>query len=260
MLPVPRPLHFVLASSNHGTLIVNRNDSYKGIGLGHQIFEKSCFDPTEVESVLGTLAIRREFFGDGVVAIDGGANVGVHTVEWARAMFGWGRVISFEAQERIYYALAGNIAINNCFNATAHHAALGGEEGSINVPLVDYGQASSFGSLELRPSQQNEFIGQQVDYSVAGTRKTRMTTIDSLALSRLDFIKLDIEGMEIEALAGAIKSIDTHKPMILLETLKSDAAVLRGWLQQRGYECFEQGINLLAVHASDPALPRLQLP
>jgi FkbM family methyltransferase len=51
------------------------------------------------------------------VAIDCGANIGTHTIEWAKKMTGWGAVIGIEAQERIFYALAGNIAINNCFNA-----------------------------------------------------------------------------------------------------------------------------------------------
>ena len=79
--------------------------------------------------------LRRRFHGDGVVAIDCGANIGVHTVEWAIAMTGWGSVVAIEAQERIYYALAGNIAINNCFNAIAH--ARGGivrDSGVMGIP------------------------------------------------------------------------------------------------------------------------------
>src|SRR5260370_16749261 len=39
------------------------------------------------------------------------------TIEWAKRMTGWGSVLAIEAQERIYYALAGNIALNNCFNS-----------------------------------------------------------------------------------------------------------------------------------------------
>jgi FkbM family methyltransferase len=62
---------------------------------------------------------RREFYGNGVVAIDCGANCGVHIIEWSRHMFGWGRVIAIEAQEKIYYALCGNIVINNCLNTKA---------------------------------------------------------------------------------------------------------------------------------------------
>jgi FkbM family methyltransferase len=257
-----RPLPFVLASSNHGTMIVNRNDyqmvsENAGYGVGYQIFENSCFDPEEVGLALGLLTIRREMFGDGVIGIDGGANIGVHTIEWAKHMHGWGRAIAVEAQERVFYALAGNIAINNCFNAAAHYAALGAEEGTLTIPRIDYGRPSSFGSLELRKSSKNEFIGQEVDYSAAGGKQVKMMTIDGLGLSRLDFIKLDIEGMELEALAGAVESIRAHKPIMLIETIKTDVAALQDFLGKHGYRHFQHGINLVAVHAEDPSLPRV---
>jgi len=174
MRNVGRTLAFVLASSNHGAMIVNRFDYQmtgpgRGFGVGFQILERGCFDPQEVELAIQLLELRRIHNGDGVVAIDCGANIGVHTLEWAIAMTGWGSVVSIEAQERIYYALAGNIAINNCFNAIAMHGAVSAEAGNMKIPMPDYTTASSFGSLELRQSATNEFIGQKIDYSEANT-------------------------------------------------------------------------------------------
>ena len=52
-------------------------------------------------------------------------------------MTGWGSIEAFEPQERIYYALAGNIAINNLFNARAIFAAVGETDGWITVPHID---------------------------------------------------------------------------------------------------------------------------
>jgi FkbM family methyltransferase len=83
---------------------------------------------------VSVLNLRRQYFKDGVFAIDCGANIGIHTVEWAKCMTGWGSVLAIEAQERIYYALAGNIAINNCFNAVAFHAAITDKPGVIMMP------------------------------------------------------------------------------------------------------------------------------
>lgn len=251
-------LAFVLTSSNHGTMIVNRFDYRmvgpdRGYGVGFQILETAAFDPGEVKIALELLALRRKHFGDGVIAVDCGANIGVHTVEWASAMTGWGSVIAIEAQERIYYALAGNIAINNCFNALAVNAAVSSETGTMQIPNPNYFLPSSFGSLELRQRPGNEFIGQPIDYA-DNTVLVRKMTLDELNLPRVDFIKIDIEGMEMEALAGARETIRKYRPILLIEKIKTDNQQLEQWLRENGYQTMALGINILAVHQSDASL------
>ncbi len=236
-----RKLAFVLASSNHGTMIVNRFDyrmvdSQRGYGVGFQILETAAFDPMEVKLALELLGFRRRHY----------------TIEWANTMTGWGSVLAIEAQERIYYALAGNIAINNCFNAVAVHGAVSSESGVLQIPNPNYFVPSSFGSLELRQRNGNEFIGQPIDYE--NTVNVRKLMLDEYNLPRVDFIKLDIEGMELEALQGASRTIDASRPIMLIEKIKADAGQLRRWLEARGYEVIEAGINILAVHTSDKTL------
>jgi FkbM family methyltransferase len=254
-----RPIAYVLAATNHGSMIVNRNDHADVggkplYGVGHQLLAQSAFDPEEVGLALAVLDARRRHFGPGVFALDGGANIGVHTMEWARHMFGWGRVLAFEAQEYVFYALAGNIALNNCWNASARWSALGESEGFIDIPEPDYLRPGSFGSLELRQRQKTEFIGQPVSYASEDLVRTRMISIDSLALERLDFIKLDVEGMEIDVLRGARATLQRCKPIVLAEVIKSDAQQLIDFLLAAGYESIGQaGLNLLAFHASDPS-------
>jgi FkbM family methyltransferase len=253
-----RKLAFVLASSDHGTMIVNRFDyrminETEGFGVGFQILNTAQFDPEEVKMAVQLLQIRRKHHGDGVIAIDGGANIGVHTIEWAKAMTGWGSVLAVEAQERIYYALAGNVAINNCFNATVINAAISSESGTLQIPNPNYSLPSSFGSLELRQRAGNEFIGQQIDYA-NNTVIVRKVTIDEINLPRVDFIKLDIEGMEMEALEGARQTIDRSVPILLIERIKADGAQLTQWLEGRDYQVMQVGINLVAVHKTDKTL------
>src|ERR1700690_2900174 len=138
----PRTLAFVLAATEHGMMILNRFDYHRtatgAYGVGYNLLHDARYDPVEVSNAVNMLASRRAHFGDGVVAIDCGANIGVHTLEWARSMTGWGSVVAIEAQERIFYALAGNIALNNCFNARAIHAAVGAHEGSLRIPVPNY--------------------------------------------------------------------------------------------------------------------------
>jgi FkbM family methyltransferase len=260
-----RPIAYVLAATNHGSMIVNRNDHHENrpgqaFGVGHQLLSHSSFDPDEVELALGLLGLRRQNFGPGVIAIDGGANVGVHTLEWARHMFGWGRVLAFEAQEYVFYALAGNIALNNCWNASARWSALGEKEGYLDVPEPDYLVPGSFGSLELRPRKATEFIGQKVSYEAEDCVRTPMVSIDSLALDRLDFLKADVEGMELEVLRGARATLERCKPIVMAEVIKSDLQALTAFLQGLGYEVITEGmgLNLLAFHQSDPSRKQIR--
>jgi len=150
---IERPSAFVIAPSNHGMLILNRFDhainNGQEFGVGYQILEKQSFDQQEVDDILRLLDLRRIVHGEGVIALDCGANIGVHTIEMARHMYGWGKIYSFEAQERIFLALAGNITINNCFNANPMWAAISDNNGEIDIGVPNYFINSSFGSYEL---------------------------------------------------------------------------------------------------------------
>lgn len=259
-----KPIANILISTSHGLLIVNRNDYRKvdevtTFGVGHQLLSNSCFDPEEIKSALLLLDLRREYFGDGVVGIDCGANIGVHTIEWANHMYGWGFVHAFEAQERVFYNLAGNIALNNCFNATAVCAAVGSNVGRIYVPILDFNTPASYGSLEIKPPHRSEFIGQFVDHTHPYEPNTNLVTIDSINMTRLDLLKIDVEGMESDVLAGSIETIVRHKPIIIAEHIKSDSNEIICMLEDLDYSTFYLGINILAVHASDPCLNKINV-
>ena len=259
---VKRPTAYVIAPTNHGTMIVNRHDfratAVGAYGVGYQLLNDQSFDQIEVDLALHFLDERRKFFGDGVVGLDLGANIGVHTIDWARHMFGWGEVFAVEAQKRVYYALAGNIAVNNCFNANAIWAAIGAEKGTLKCAEPNYFVPSSFGSFELIQSETNEFIGQEIDWSEDKLVSIPMITVDSMNFDRLDFIKIDIEGMEESAIAGAKASINKSKPIMMIERIKSDEGKLVSTLKGFGYEGFKMGLNLLMVHESDPCLQGIQ--
>lgn len=259
----PRKVAFVTAATDHGKLIVNRFDQHlvepnRGYGVGFQLLDKASYDPGEVNLLLSLLDLRRRHYGDGVVAIDCGANIGVHTIESAKHMTGWGFVLAFEAQERIYYALAGNIAINNCFNARAIHAAVTKQSGMMKMPSPNYLVAASFGSLELRKRDNTEFIGQSIDYSESKMVDVQAINLDSIVFSRLDLIKMDVEGMELDALAGGAKCIADLHPILLVEMVKTDREKLRVWLENLGYAVFPSGMNFLAIHKDDKCLAHIK--
>ena len=250
---------FVLMSADHGSMIVNRFD-YKAVGpdsavgVGIELLENSKYQQQEVDCIAGLLEMRRRYYGEGVVAIDGGANIGVCTVDWARGMTGWGTVIAIEPQERVFYALAGNITINNCANACAIHAALGSEEGVINVPVPDYARPANFGGLSLLPNSAE--CGQ--DLKDAPQQPVRLMTIDSMGLERLDLIKIDAEGMDLDVLRGAQKTIEALHPVIQIEHHMIDMDAFKKVIASLGYEWFFFGGNIIAAHRLDKCLDHIR--
>lgn len=255
----PKINPFVLTSTDIGTMIVNRFDfrsTEQGtFGVGFNLLQTSAFDATEINVMLQILPLLRHYRGDGVVMFDGGANIGAYTLPAARTMMGWGNVIAVEAQERLFYALAGNIAINNMSNARVIWSALSDKKGSIEIPEPDYTMPSSYGSLELIQTENSEFIGQ----ALTKTQTVEAITIDSLKLSRLDYLKLDVEHMEEIVLAGAKKTIKSLKPIIQIEVLKSDKQKIKDLMESFDYTVLDLngGFDYMCLPNNDPVLKHI---
>ena len=246
-----RPLPFVLAASDLGPMIVSRLDFAQVpggfYGVGYQILHTGTFDPHELALIKGVVDDCRSRNGDGVCALDCGANIGAHTLTLGRHMLEWGHVLAFEAQERLFYALAGNIALNNLFNVRASLAAVGSHVGTIQVPQPNYLRSGSLGSLELRHTPRTEFIGQPIDYNPSALTEVPLVSIDSLELPRLDFAKIDVEGMELEILKGAKQTIARCHPTLLIEWIKTGKDPIWDFLAPLGYQVCEAGPNVLAT-------------
>lgn len=250
---------FVLASTLGGPMIVSRldyaeKDAGNEIGVGFGLLDTGSHEPDIMRLVADIAHFRRETVGDGVAIIDGGANIGSHTVAWARTMDGdviagtrpWGKVVAFEPQEWPFYACCGNLALNNCFNASATRTALAGRGGLIRVPSVDPQRPNNYGATSL--------IGETGD---GPGSMVQAVSIDGLGLIRLDIVKLDVEGMEPEVLEGARQTIERLKPVLIVEwrICGKDAIAER----LPGYEVMSLGMDVLAIHRDDPVLERIKL-
>lgn len=160
-----------------------------------------------------------EFIRPGDVIIDAGANIGAMTVPFSLAVGEEGQVIAFEPQEFLYYVLCGNIAANNLYNTMACCQAISDISGQTlycpsarlknddGVPFYD-DYLQHFGGVYLTEEPRFE-----------SDNKVKTISIDDLELQKLDFIKLDIEGAELKALAGARKSLEKFKPILFMESM-----------------------------------------
>ena len=230
----------VVVATDIGSFIINKND----LGVGWQLSEYGTYDSAELYSVRGLLKILRDK-KQNLVALDIGANIGVHSLVLSQEVGELGTVYAFEAQRIIFNMLAGNMALNSIGNVFCFHNAVSDVSQPIDIPIFDYGKPMSFGSVEFG-GVQIENIGQKPQSGVS--EKVLTLVIDEMNFSSIDFLKIDVEGMEMNVLNGAKKSIGKFRPFMLIEYLKSDQERMVSWLKESNYTIYSGiGANFLCI-------------
>jgi len=239
---------FILASTAYGPMIINRMDT----GVSWQLFMVGTHENEVVSFVTGLSTECLGCYGIGVHIVDIGANVGTCTMPWAKYCKGWGHVTAFEPQERIYYALAGNIALNNCMNAKAVHGAVSNLSGTMRVPRINYEVLSNFGGIAMRDGLLVHGPGQELSYDKHDMDVVNCFALDDSQMSRLDILKIDVEGMEMDVLKGANATISKLKPVVITEWLHCGVETITFFLKD--FEHFKLGGNIVSVPMSEKYL------
>jgi len=146
----------------------------------------------------------------GDTVLDVGAHIGTETIPLARKVGPSGGVVAFEPQRRLYEMLSANVALNGLANVMCMNAAVGAEDGFIDVPPQNYAHHGNFGGVSL--------IGEQTR-PVGGNHSVPIRTIDSVTetFENCALIKIDVEGMEGSVMRGSVALIDRTRPYIYSE-------------------------------------------
>ncbi|MBI3566068.1 MAG: FkbM family methyltransferase [Elusimicrobia bacterium] len=199
-------------------------------GLTLDLDLHTAFDP--LYSIVGEEDYERaEGFAlkPGMVVVDLGANLGVFAARAAKRVGPEGRVVAVEPHPDNFARLKGNAERNGLKNLDCVNAAAGDHEGEVALFVHERGINHSL---------------------VRGSGKSlpvRLTTVDALVkekgLARVDFLKVDIEGVVPEALRGASDTLKRFRPLIALE--RDSDAESRGLdeiLAAHGYAREDRGI------------------
>jgi FkbM family methyltransferase len=228
--------NFVVIESEYGRFIVNRHCAYQAESL---IKTGRPHIQAELEKIL-TLIGR---LPNGCVVVDAGANIGLVSIPVAQALAAKGGVVhAFEPQRFLNYALAGAVALNDLDNLIVHHAGLGASAGTLGLPKVDYGTPQDFGVVSLVDPQ-----GGVVD-------PVDVVTLDSLNLPRLDFLKIDVGGMEVDVLKGGHATINRDLPFAWIEYWKSDVNEIKAQFAGLDYKFYVMDrLNMLCAPSEKSA-------
>ena len=63
----------------------------------------------------------------------------------------------------------------------------------------------------------------------------------------------------VELDAGAAQCVGSLRPILLIETIKSDKNAIAAWLDNLGYTAMDIGINFFAIHTGDKCLPHIKM-
>ena len=150
------------------------------------------------------------------LCLDIGANIGFMSMALVHAGF---LVRAFEPQPELFKLLVENVP-----SAVSAPIALSSFSGITHMPRIRYGARGNYGGLA---------VGTR---SELGTISVQCETLDSLGFAP-GFIKIDVEGHEVEVLRGGRDTITTNKPVMYIEDDRDDTrSALYKELRYLGYQ------------------------
>jgi FkbM family methyltransferase len=180
--------------------------------------------------------------------IDCGANVGSYSV-FLSLFLDCNKIFSIEPFDSIFEVLNENLKSNNCSNVQAINIGIGSRESEI---ILISGIPNNKGAFWFWYNDSKDIdahrpfnIGYKEHESLFNSNvKSKCNKLDNIIDNniKIDFIKIDVEGMEVEALNGAKNIIDKHRPLMYVEGSLGTMSLINEWVEKNKYKRIETGL------------------
>ena len=137
----------------------------------------------------------------GDTVVDVGANVGIYTYAFSRT---GARVVAFEPQAEWARVLGAFASAHR--RVSIHQVALGASSGTATLVTPIQGD-------QLRPG----YASLSNDTAPGHKESVNVATLDSFELENVSLMKIDVEGGELDVIAGAVETIRRWRPLLLVE-------------------------------------------
>ena len=149
--------------------------------------------------------IMEEKIEMGNIVVDVGANIGLHTLNMAKIVGNTGQVFAFEPDPSNFEILKKNVKINNYKNIILEQKAVGDKHGRTTLYQSDHpGKHRIFPQTEQAKSQVQVELTNLDNY------------FDSDMIDKINFIKIDVEGLEFSVLKGMKNILKNSKKIKIL--------------------------------------------
>lgn len=183
---------------------------------------------------------------EGNYCIDIGAHLGYYTMELSRLVKGNGKVYAIEPMTKFNHTLREMLQKKNIQNVELLQVALGGEGEFVEMGIPEVNSVKKFGHARVKEAN--------VYLNYIESEKVKNERGDDLFenFPRLDFIKCDVEGLEVPVFNSMMKTIAKHKPILLCELAqKEERMKLYEMLAPLSYKIFYLDNKILREMKAD---------
>ena len=211
-----------VANTKYGQMMFPDNDNFTGRSL------EKCGEAqsAEIDFLLDFVDPEGED-----VFVDIGCGIGNVVVPMAKKIGSNGYVLAIEASSFLYNTLCGNIALNHLGNVQAFNRAATDNSNShcyypdLNpIAIMDYRDVSLSTLLNSE-----DHLGRKRDQHVA------TICLDDLRLANPKMVKIDISGMEMQALTGLKRTIQRANPYLFIRCKEPNQNIVN-YVQSLGYD------------------------
>ena len=158
------------------------------------------------------LALLRALVPVGGVVCDIGANVGAYTIPLAVHVGRNGSTIAFEPFRLVHQILVANAAVNGLANVFTHNVGLGSEPGVMSLKTPSLNSVNNIGTSRVFRQRPERAMRQEVMKYDSRKELVQVITLDSLNLSHVDLMKIDVEGALEKVLLGSEARLQLSGP------------------------------------------------
>ena len=174
-------------------------------GIDFSIFLLGCFEKKTVKAL-------DRLVREGDTIIDIGANIGAHTIHMAQKVSNSGKIYALEPTDYAFNKLSQNVNNNPDLSSRVKLRQILLVE-SDNNPTEEI-----YSSWPLINSHDRHKVHRGVKKTIIGARKQRLDDFISFeGINKVDLIKLDVDGNELEVLAGGTELIKKFSPTFVME-------------------------------------------
>ncbi|NEN92798.1 MAG: FkbM family methyltransferase, partial [Okeania sp. SIO3H1] len=182
--------------------------------------------------------IRQNLKSSNPVIVDIGANTGNHLVYFAKFIQA-AKVIPIEFHPEIIAALKRHISINQVSN--------------IDLSKLGYALGKNSGKSFIKEHPAKDLCLTEIDDNIINGQELVVVPLDEIITEKVDFIKMDVQGKEIDVLEGAKNLISSYRPDMLVEIAKNHIKDFRKFLAAVNYQtvkAFDHGryVNFYIKH------------